>query len=949
MTLIVTDPVHVAKDGTFVTTPKLEESNGSDGTVNVAVDVQNDSGAEANVTVRNTVYEKGSTEAKAQQTGTVKVAAGAVKNIAMDVKVDAPKLWSPDTPNLYYVRTEILDGNKALDTYDTEFGFKWYKFVDNEGFKLNGKNVKINGVCMHHDQGALGAAAYHDAIYRQLSIMKDMGVNTIRITHNPGAEVFVDICNEIGLLVIEEFFDGWAWPKHSNPYDFSTHFTKNLTESNQIIGGDSSMTWAEFVLKATVKRDRNDASIILWSLGNEIDEGSGGGPWDKHADNLIQWTKEVDETHPVTSGSNRRTLSAENDTGVPIVNQKIFENGGVPGYNYGDLNNMNTLHGRYPVMLWSETASAVNSRGVYTNNSTGTGAVGGHLTSYDESCVGWGKTAHASIYPTLTSDYIAGECVWTGFDYIGEPTPWNGDGGIHGSAPNKNIAAPNSSYFGIVETSGFPKDNYYLYRSQWNQSENTLHLVNAWDADNQKLSNGKTPVWVYSNAAKVELWRGDKKIGTATRKSLDQTTTAAGHVHYEYTTESHDESICTTSSGNGDQSLYAVFNVAYEAGTISAKAFDDTGAEITESCEGKKTITTPGAPGKLSVEVDKEELLADGSSLAYISVDVTDADGNFDTTASNEITFNLTGNGEILGVDNGDQATVDKFQQPSVIESKTSAKIKAYAGKALAIVRSTTKAGGFQVTVASNGLTGATVNVQTKLPEGQSANAIESYLIRKHCYVPVNTASVTLPEKITVTRADGKQEQLKVSWEAYDKAKLQIAGTFAIKGTVGTGTDEIGVSITIHVYGDIVAAKNIAGYTAQDTLPTLPAAITTYSADGNEFEEFPVTWNMEGIQASDFAEIGTKVKIDGTVDAQKFIGKTFKVTASIRVAEAQENGIANISPVASEVTQNCSPTADNLGTVKDENRYGDQGSDTLRWTDWNDARADMATNLRQLL
>ena len=185
--------------------------------MNVAVDVQNDSGAEANVTVRNTVYEKGSTEAKAQQTGTVKVAAGAVKNIAMDVKVDAPKLWSPDTPNLYYVRTEILDGNKALDTYDTEFGFKWYKFVDNEGFKLNGKNVKINGVCMHHDQGALGAAAYHDAIYRQLSIMKDMGVNTIRITHNPGAEVFVDICNEIGLLVIEEFFDGWAWPKNSNP------------------------------------------------------------------------------------------------------------------------------------------------------------------------------------------------------------------------------------------------------------------------------------------------------------------------------------------------------------------------------------------------------------------------------------------------------------------------------------------------------------------------------------------------------------------------------------------------------------------------------------------------------------------------------------------------------------------------------------------------------------
>jgi len=194
-----------------------------------------------------------------------------------------------ETSNLYYVKTEILNGSDVIDTYNTEFGFKWYEFVDDEGFKLNGDYVKINGVCMHHDQGALGSAAYHDAIYRQMTIMKDMGVNTIRVTHNPAAEVLVDICNELGLLVIEEAFDGWGIPKNGNSYDFSQYFDQTLTYSNQIIGGNASMTWAEFAIKSMVKRDRNDVSIILWSLGNEISEGAGNNyTWAATADKLIQ-------------------------------------------------------------------------------------------------------------------------------------------------------------------------------------------------------------------------------------------------------------------------------------------------------------------------------------------------------------------------------------------------------------------------------------------------------------------------------------------------------------------------------------------------------------------------------------------------------------------------------------------------------------------------------------
>lgn len=940
--LTVTEDVHVAHNGTFVTTPDIKDGSGK---VNVSVDVQNDSGAAASVTVRNTVYEKGGSEPVASAESAAEVPAGQTKAVSLEPVVENPKLWSTDAPNLYVVRTEILNGSAVLDTYDTEFGFKWYEFVGNEGFKLNGNALKINGVCMHHDQGALGAAAYHDAIYRQMAIMKDMGVNTIRITHNPGAEVLVDICNELGLMVIEEFFDGWAWPKNGNRNDFSTHFTQNLTADNQIIDGDKSMTWAEFVLKSTVKRDRNDASIILWSLGNEIDEGSGGGPWNVHADNLIRWTEEVDETHPVTSGSNRRSLSTEGDTGVPIVNQKIFEAGGVPGYNYGDIGEMTALHGRYPVFLWSETASAINSRGVYSDQSTGTGAIGGHLTSYDESCVGWGKTAHASMYPTLTTDWLAGECVWTGFDYIGEPTPWNGTGtGIHGSAPDRNLAAPNSSYFGIVETTGFPKDNYYLYRSQWNQTEDakTLNLVTAWDPDNMKNSGGKTPVWVYSNAAKVELYRNDKLIGIATRKDVSQTTTNMGHKHYEYTTESKDANICTTSSGSGDQSLYAVFNVAFEAGTISAKAFDEAGKDITADCEGKTSVSTPGVPAKLQISQDKEEILADGSSLVYISVDVTDADGNLDTRAENDIVFSVTGNGEILGVDNGDQASVEKFQQPSVMTSKTSAHLKAYAGKALAIVRSTAKAGGFHVDVSSEGLAGGVVDVDTIWPEGQADKIVSCYMA-KHCYTPAGSGELALPEKISVERADGQKQDMNVSWNDYDKELLKKEGTFMVNGMVGSGIERFGVSLTVHVYGNIVAAKNVSVHTAPNTIPELPGSLMTYTEKGTEFESFPVTWNAAGVSEEDLAEVGTIVKVNGTVNAP-VIGKTFGVTASIRVAKAEEAGVANIAPVASKLSENCSPTSDNLKTVNDENKYATQADQGSRWTDWDDARSDKETN-----
>lgn len=923
--LIVTDPVHVAKDGTYVTTPNLKTSNGTDGTVNVAVDVQNDSNSSANVTVRNTVYEKGGTEAVASAEASVTVAAGATATATSSPVVSSPKLWSIDAPNLYVVRTEVVQNGGVTDTYDTEFGFKWYEFVDNVGFKLNGQNVKINGVCMHHDQGALGAAAYYDAMYRQLAKMKDMGVNTIRITHNPGDEDFVNICNEIGLLVIEEVFDGWHFHKNGNSNDFATYFNQNLSADNRVIGGSSTMTWAEFVLKSIIKRDRNDASVILWSLGNEIQEGAGGNGWGPIARNMIRWAEDVDTAHLLTSGSNNKAVSTD-DNNSACVNKILYDNGGVAGFNYGNADDMDSLHGTYGVFLYSETASAVNSRGQYRSQASQGDADGKkHLTSYDTSCVGWGKTAHDSMWTVLTRDYLAGECVWTGFDYIGEPTPWNGTGA--GGSSSGLGAAPNSSYFGIVETTGFEKDNFYLYRSQWNQDANTLHLVTAWDSDNMMNNNGKTPVWVYSNAAKVELYRDGKLIGTATGT---QNTTSAGHHYMTYTTQSNDSSLCQTSSGTNATSLYSVFNVAFTNGTISARAYDASGNEITSSCSGKTSVTTPGAASRLEVSTDKTEILADGSSLAYISVDVTDADGNLDTTANPTIQFTLEGSGVIMGVDNGDQATVDKYQQASVIDSETSAHIKAYAGKALAIVRSTTKAGNIKVNVSSDGMAGETVSITTKSAAATTEKLLDSYYVAEHCYVPAGISEIPLPSTLSVSYTDGTKGKAAVKWNAYDKAQLKNEGLFTVTGSIPDGDSRVSLSITVHVYRPIASAAAYAGITRPGVMPTLPGTLMTYYADGTAFEEFPVTWNLAGITENSFAKAESVVKISGTVNA---LGSTFPATATIRVATAIPGESENKAPAALHLTED-QTYSDNVKSLIDESRV-DSGKSESRWSTYN--------------
>lgn len=921
VTLIVTEPVHVAYNGTYVTTPNISSG---DGTVQTEVELDNDSDTDVEVTVKNTVYTSDGVSASESAEVTATIGAGETVTVTSSPVVSSPALWSTDDPNLYFVRTEVYVNGTLTDTYDTEFGFRWFSYDDDTGFYLNGVATKLNGVCMHHDQGALGSAASYDAIYRQLSIMKNMGVNAIRTSHNPADEDFIDICNELGILVLEEAFDGWNVAKNGNSNDFAKYFSTAISADNNILGGDSSMTWAEYAIKAMVKRDRNDACVFMWSLGNEIEEGaSTSSEFTTIVSKLIEWIQEVDDTRSFTLGDNTR---GSNSTLTTVI-QTIVENGGIAGFNYASSSTLATLHNTYGAILSTETSSAVNSRGIYTTQASRTNADGlYHLTSYDTSAVSWGITAHESIWKTMTTDYILGEFVWTGFDYIGEPTPWNGtgSGSVSGSG-----AIPNSSYFGIVDTAGFEKDTYYLYRAQWNQDSTTLHLVTAWDEDNLYTnSDGQTPVVVYTNAAKVELYRNGTLIGTATRTV---NTTGTGHTYYTYATESDDTSVCTAVTGSSSTSLYATFNVTYEAGTISAIAYDEDGNVISDT-SGNSVVSTPGTVSQLEVTQNKTVIDADGQSLVYIEVDVTDADGNLDTTATNTIYFTLTGDGEIVGVDNGDQATTEKYQQDSVLTSSTEAHIAAYAGKALVIVRSTTEAGSFTVSVTSDGLSGGSATVTTTAVESDTVTeGLVSYTLVRDYSVTVGTEPELLPTATGIL-ADGSTVTGTIVWDEISSEIYNNAGDYTITGTLSfDGLGDITVIARLHVIADVIAMRNISTVTMAGYAPTLPSTVNGVLADGTVTGEFTVTW--DSVSADDFDTVGDIITVNGTATV---IGTTtLPVTCTVRVAEAvntESTNVAGSATLEQDIPsdyQSDTLSSLNNGTTKP----GDDTSE--RWSNYN--------------
>lgn len=928
--LVVTDQVHVARNGTYVTTPNLESQKNGNVTVKVDTKVQNDSSASVDAVVRTSIVDDTGTEVAAPSDEAVTVDAEAAEKVSQNLLVNKPKLWNCETPNLYYVKTEILVGGTVKDTYKTTFGFRYIKFDPNTGFSLNGENVKLKGVCMHHDQGALGSAAYRDAIYRQVEKLKEMGCNAIRTSHSTPADILLDACNELGVMVMDETYDGWEYAKNENNQDFSTHFSETLAEDNQILGGTTGDTWYKFVLESNIERDKNDPSVIMWDIGNELSFGvPAQNNYVQYAENMINYIKAIDNTRPITSGDNN---PGGNVSSYPTdfrnkITKKLAESGGIAGMNYsmGEIANVHNAHPDWTIVA-TETVSPSNSRGIYSTTGHYGKAGDYQCTAYDTDWVSWGNSARESWWYTIKDDFVSGEFIWTGFDYIGEPTPWNGTG--TGIVSGDRLPVPNSSYFGVIDTAGFPKDSFYFYTSQWREDATTLHVVpQSWNEEDLAVGGGKVPVYIYSNAAKVELYLNNKLVGTATR---NVNTTNAGHVYATYSNVSDNAELCTAVNEYAEwKRMAAQFSVTYEEGTLTAKAYDENGQVIEETL-GLDSVKTNSDEGTyLKITTEKEEIQADGSSLCYISVDIEDKDGNFVSAARDNIRFTLNGNGTIVGVDNGNPSTVDKFQQKTVLTSEKAANIDAFSGKALVIVRSTEFAGGFTVKAEAAGLKGASTFVNT-VGDTVGEPFLKEYHLDQEYTVVMGTAP-TLQKTVVGIMTDGSKLEGKITWEPVTEKMYNTPGEYVLKGVLKAGSEEIAVTANLHVKPIIAAMKNYSMATTSGFVPNLPQTVSAILPDGSSYGKYPVTW--ETIKADDVKKVGTILTVNGTAFIEE--GVTAPVKATVRVAEGVTVEAKNVAPEYSALTESCGQKADNLFSITNGvNNVLDNSQE--RWTNWND-------------
>ena len=919
VTLTVTDGVHVGNNGVAIKTPSLATQNGGDVTMNLTTKVANDTEAAANITLKQTVFPKGGKTDAAIGTVTTaskSIAAGASADVTSTITAASPKLWSIKNPNLYTVRTEVLNGDTVLDTYDTEYGFRWTGFDATSGFSLNGEKVKLKGVSMHHDQGSLGAVANRRAIERQVEILQKMGVNSIRTTHNPAAKALIDVCNEKGVLVVEEVFDMWNRSKNGNTEDYGKWFGQTIAGDNAVLGGDKDETWAKFDLTSTINRDRNAPSVIMWSLGNEMMEGISGSVSDFPATSakLVAWTKAADSTRPMTHGDNKIKANwNESNT----MGDNLTANGGVVGTNYSNGANYDKIRTDHPswAIYGSETASAINSRGIYNRTTGGAQSSDKQLTSYDNSAVGWGAVASSAWYDAVQRDFVAGTYVWTGFDYLGEPTPWNGTGsGAVGSWPS-----PKNSYFGIVDTAGFPKDTYYFYQSQWNDDVHTLHILPAWNENVvAKGSGNNVPVVVYTDAAKVKLYftpKGSTEKRLIGEKSFTKKTTAAGYTYQVYEGADKDST--------AHKNMYLTWNVPWAEGTISAEAYDENNRLIPEgSTEGNASVTTTGKAAKLKADADRKTITADGKDLSYIEVDVTDANGHIVPDAANRVTFDVKGAGKLVGVDNGSSPDHDSYQADNR---------KAFSGKVLAIVQSTKEAGEITVTAKADGLQSSTVKIATTAVPGTSTEkTVRSFYYSRNYYVKTGNKPI-LPSDVEVRYSDGTSDRQNVTWDAVSDDQIAKAGSFSVAGTVAGQK----ISVRVTMIDEIGALLNYSASTPVGTPAVLPGSRPAVLPDGTVTSaNFAVHWTKPADTVYNTA--GT-VKVPGTATV---FGKEFKVTATIRVQRSQVTIGSSVSGNALRLTQNipADKQSDTLDAIKDGSTTVDAntggGANPSAWTNW---------------
>ena len=511
------------------------------------------------------------------------------------LRVHRPRLWSPETPNLYVLNVRLYRNLQLIDEKVQKVGIRTVKVSKEGGFQLNSVTRKIKGVCLHHDLGPLGAAVNKAALIRQIRTMKEMGCDAIRTAHNMPSTWQMEVCDSMGMMVMAESFDMWLYPKCKNGY---ARFFNN---------------WSERDITNLVLNHRNHPSIVMWSIGNEIPE-----QWSEEgreiSKRLQQLCHDLDPTRPVTQGMDRA------DEALKSGFAQVMD---VPGFNYRVHkyeNNIKQLPQGF--LLGSETASTVSSRGVYkfpvevSNHSV---YPDGQCSSYDTEYCSWSNLPDDDWKMQDDYDWVIGEFVWTGYDYLGEPTPYD------------EYWPSRSSYFGICDLAGLPKDRYFLYRSRWNTNEHTIHLLPHWTWPDRK---GKvTPVYCYTDCPSAELFVNGKSQGR----------------------------IFKNKDSRLDRYRLRWNNVVYEPGEIKVVAYNNNGRVV-----GEQTVRTAGKPARLSLEADRTTIAADGSDLAFITVSLRDADGTLIPDADNQLEFEVTGTGAFKAVCNGDATSLETFTTPTM-------------------------------------------------------------------------------------------------------------------------------------------------------------------------------------------------------------------------------------------------------------------------------------------
>jgi beta-galactosidase len=636
--LVTTDPIHIDHWGTYVTTPVVGRDSS---VVHVRTTIRNERHGpqafeEGFVLVTEVHDSAGGLEGVVLNKG-VGVPADSVADVDVDVTIGHPTLWSLDRPYMYHVVSRVMCGTRTCDEYTTSFGVRTAEFRADSGFFLNGHHVKIRGICLHHDLGALGAAVNTRAIERQLEIMKAMGANALRTSHNPPAPELLDLTDRMGFIVLDEAFD--MWKKEKTKYDYHLDWD----------------AWHVRDLSDMVLRDRNHPSVFMWSIGNEVmeqwtNDDSTAAPI---ARELAAIVHALDPTRPVTQAANN---------GSP--QNPVFHAGALDllGHNYH-----HEVWADFPTQypgqkfLITEAMSALNSRGVYTfpadsvfdyhtpyeKDKGPQPPANGRLSSYDNSHAFWGSLHETSLRLFERYPFLSGMFIWQGIDYLGEPTPYEWPA--------------RSSYFGVVDLAGFPKDPFYLYQSVWTDRP-MLHLEPHWNW----TAGDSIDVWAYTNAEEAELFLNGTSLGTKRKQ---------------------------------EPVSHLAWRVAYAPGTLRGVA--RTAGRATATAE----VKTAGPPTRIALAADRTRITADGDDLSFVTVTVQDSAGVDVPTAEPLIQFWITGDARVVGVDNGDAMSHTSFQ---------AGQIHLFNGKALVIVRAGTRSGIATLTAKTDGLTPASLRIQLR-------------------------------------------------------------------------------------------------------------------------------------------------------------------------------------------------------------------------------------------